>query len=274
MDQISKIEAFARKIRFEAVRMIYEAKDGHPGPALSIADIVAALYCYGLNVRPDDPHWADRDRLVLSKGHACPIVYAALSEMGYFGSPVEHFRLRELGSRFQGHPVMQKTPGIDMTSGSLGNGISIGCGMALAAKCQHRSYHTFVITGDGELCEGVAWEGVMAAAHHQLGNLSVFVDNNHWQSGGSLAQVSGLDDFASKFRAFGWDVLEIDGHEAAQLVAAIDRMKAAEKRPVAVIAHDVKGKGLPFMEDDNSWHKRVPTDDEYAIACQVLGGAK
>ncbi len=272
MKEYKEIEDFARKIRYETVRMIYEAGDGHPGPALSIADIVAALYVYGLNIDPHKPDWPERDRLILSKGHACPVVYAALSEKGYLGDKVEHFHLRELGSAFQGHPVIQKTPGIDMTSGSLGNGIAIGAGMALAAKYKENKSHTFVICGDGELNEGIIWEGVMTAAKHHLNNLSVFVDNNRWQSGGSVSDISGLDNLASRFQSFGWDVMEIDGHNYEQIVNAIDTMKSSPQNPTAVIAHCIKGKGLPYMEDDNEWHKKVPTKEQFEIACKLLGG--
>ncbi|MBE0601352.1 MAG: transketolase [Firmicutes bacterium] len=269
-----QIAAFAAKIRLEAVRMIYEGGDGHPGPALSIADIVAVLYGQVLRVNPAQPDWPDRDRMILSKGHACPILYAALNETGYFGDRIEHFHLRELGSMFQGHPVMQKTPGVDMTSGSLGNGLPIACGMAIAAKIQKKDYRVYVIAGDGEMQEGVGWEAVMTAAHHKLDNLTLFVDNNGWQSGGTLNEVAGIDEFEMKFRAFGWHVISVDGHDHAALLRAVETAKATSVRPTVILCRCVKGKCLSFMENDNAWHKKVPTDAEMALAAEELGGVR
>lgn len=270
--QDTELKQFADRLRFEAVRMVYEGGDGHPGPALSIADIVALLYGEVLRIQPENPQWAGRDRLILSKGHACPVLYAALSEKGYFGAPVEHFQLRALGSRFQGHPVMQKTPGVDMTSGSLGNGLPVGVGMALAAKLQKRDCRIYVITGDGELQEGVAWEGVMAAAHHRLEHLTVFVDNNGWQSGGSLEDVSGITDIGSQFAAFGWEVLHADGHDFGQLRQAVSKARETTGRPTAIICKCVKGKGLPYMENNNEWHKKTPTEEQFLLAQELLTG--
>lgn len=260
----------AKKIRFEAVRMIYEGKDGHPGPALSIADIIAVLYFDAMRLDPRIPDWPDRDRLILSKGHACPIVYAALSEKGYFGNPVEHFNLRALGSRFQGHPVMQKTPGIDMTSGSLGNGIAIGAGMALAGKHAKKDYTVYVVVGDGELQEGIIWEGVNLAAARKLDNMIVFIDRNDWQSGGRVSDTLGSNNPGDRFRAFGWDVQEIDAHDIGQIRAAIARAKTVKARPSAIVCNAVKGKGLDFMEDDNAWHKGVPSEEQFRKACGVF----
>ena len=261
----------AKKIRFEAVRMVYEGKDGHPGPALSIADIVAVLYYDAMRLDPKNPAWPDRDRLVLSKGHSCPIVYAALSEKGYFGEPVKDFKLRALGSKFQGHPVMNKTPGIDMTSGSLGNGIAIGAGMAVAGKHQNKDFRVFVIVGDGELQEGIIWEGVNFAAARKLDNLIVFIDRNNWQSGGSVPDIIGSNNVAERFRAFNWDVQEIDAHDIGQIRGAIAKAGTVKGKPCAIVCDAVKGKGLDFMEDDNNWHKGVPTDEQYKKACAVLG---
>ena len=209
----TELKSVADHLRFETVKMVYEGGDGHPGPALSIADIIATLYFDEMRIDPSNPNWEDRDRFILSKGHACPIYYAALSEKGYFGEKVENFQLRALGSKFQGHPVMNKTRGVDMISGSLGNGISIGVGMAIAGKYRKKDYNVFVITGDGELQEGVCWEGINAAAAHKLDNLIVFVDRNGWQSGGKVADIIGSNNIKERFKSFSWDAQEIDGHD-------------------------------------------------------------
>lgn len=252
--------------------MIYEAKDGHPGPALSIADIIAVLYFSEMRIDPHKPQWPDRDRLILSKGHACPIVYAALSERGYFGSPVKHFNLRGLGSIFQGHPVMGKTPGIDMTSGSLGNGIALSAGMAAAARHLNKDFNVYVITGDGEMQEGIVWEGVNFAAGQHLGNLIAFIDKNNLQSGGTVADVVGANNLADRLAAFGWHIQEIDGHDLDQIRAALKAARNDKERPSAIVCDTVKGKGCSFMENDNGWHKGVPTDEQYAMAVSELGG--
>lgn len=267
-----ELKKMADKLRLDAVRMVYEAKDGHPGPALSIADIVTTLYFDEMNIRPDDPKWDDRDRFILSKGHSCPIYYAALSEKGYFGEKVRDFKLRQLGSIFQGHPVMNKTLGVDMTSGSLGNGIPIGCGMAIAGKNMNKDYNVFVITGDGELEEGIVWEGINTAASNKLDNLIVFVDKNGWQSGDSVENIIGSNNLKEKFQAFNWDVQEIDGHDIDQIKKSIQVAKSNKGKPSAIICSCIKGKGVSFMENDNSWHKRVPTKEQYEIALKELSG--
>lgn len=270
--ETTTLQQVADQLRLEAVRMVYEGKDGHPGPALSIADIIATLYFDEMRIDPRNPDRADRDRLILSKGHACPILYAALSQKGYFGEPVRDFGLRALGSRFQGHPVMGKTVGVDFTSGSLGNGIAIGAGMAIAGKHLKKDYNVFVIVGDGEAQEGIIWEGVNAAAARKLDNLIVFVDRNNWQSGGAVDATIGANNMKERFEAFCWHTQEIDGHSIDGIKAAIRAAKDAKGRPSAIICNTVKGKGLDFMEDDNSWHKGVPNDEQYAIAVKTLGG--
>jgi transketolase len=249
--------------------MIHLAGDGHPGPALSVLDIVTALYFKAMRVNPAEPQWEERDRFILSKGHACPALYAALARRGFF-SPEVLPSLRRLGSILQGHPDMKKTPGIDSTSGSLGNGISIGLGMALAARVNRRDYYTYVIVGDGEIQEGIVWEAAMAAVHYRAGRLIVFVDHNGQQSGGPVGEVSGLYPVLPKWEAFGWHCQEIDGHDLRAILTAIDRAQAEEARPSCIVARTVKGKGIPFMEADNSWHKRVPTKDELNAALAVL----
>lgn len=270
----AELKQIANRLRFTAVEMIYKGKDGHPGPALSIADIVATLYFDEMRLKPENPEWEDRDRFVLSKGHACPIYYAALSEKGYFGEKVKDFRLRALGSIFQGHPTKQKTPGVDMTSGSLGNGIAIGSGMAIAGKYRNKDYNVFVIVGDGELQEGICWEGINSAAARKLDNLIVFVDKNGWQSGGSVNEVQGSNNIKERFEAFQWHAQEIDGHDIDAIKAAIADAKAAKGQPSVIVCDCVKGKGLSFMENNNAWHKGVPTDSQYELAKKELGGAQ
>ncbi|MDI9418629.1 MAG: transketolase [Bacillota bacterium] len=267
---VSYLEHMARQIRRDIITMIYEAGDGHPGPSLSCADLVTALYFAVMEVDPANPHWPRRDRLILSKGHACPAVYAALARKGYF-DPAELPRLRTLGGMLQGHPDMLKTPGIDFTSGSLGNGISIGLGIALAARINGLEYYTYVITGDGELQEGIIWEAAMAAKHYQVGNLIVFVDYNGIQSGGRIAEISGLEPVIPKFEAFGWHCQEIDGHNFTEILSAVANAKATPAIPSVIVAHTVKGKGISFIENNNAWHKRVPDKAEWEQALQELG---
>lgn len=261
----------ARLLRRDVVDMVYKAKDGHPSPALSIADIVSALFFKVMRIDPQNPKWEDRDRFILSKGHACTVVYAALARKGYF-SREELPGLRSLGSCLQGHPCMRKTPGIDMTSGSLGNGISIGSGMAMAGKYLEKDYYTYVILGDGELQEGIVWEAAMAAVKHKLDNLIVFVDNNGLQSGGKIGDISGLLPIFEKWQAFQWHCQEIDGHSMEEILAAIEKAQQTKGKPSMILAHTVKGKGVPYMEVDNAWHKKVPTEAEWREAMELLGG--
>lgn len=273
--ETKELQKIADHLRFEAVRMVWEGKDGHPGPALSIADIVAALYFDELRVDPSKPDWEDRDRFILSKGHACPILYAALNEKGYFSEKVEHFNLRALKSMFQGHPVSHKTPGVDSTSGSLGNGISIGAGMAIAGKFHNKDYRVYVVVGDGELQEGVCWEGINVAAKYRLDNMVVFVDRNGWQSGGTVEEVIGANNLTERIGSFGWHTIEIDGHDFDQIKAALDEARCVKGKPTAVISSCIKGKGLDYMENDNAWHKGVPTDEQFEQARKQLeGGSK
>lgn len=267
------LQQIAKELRLDVVRMVHHAKDGHPGPALSCADIITALYFSAMRVDPKNSQWEDRDRLILSKGHACPILYAALAKLGFYDSK-EFDGLRHLGCKLQGHPTLQKTPGLDMTSGSLGNGLAIGQGMALAAKHLGKEYYTYVILGDGETQEGVVWEAAMSAKHNNLFNLIAFVDNNGFQSGGSCQEVSTDLSQTEKWRAFGWYVQEIDGHDMEQILKAVENAKAQKDSPSMIVARTVKGKGLDYMENDNSWHKRVPTDEQLRIAEEILGGVK
>ena len=272
--ETASLKKVAQKLRFEAVRMIYEGKDGHPGPALSIADIVAVLFFQEMNLDPKRPDWEDRDRFVLSKGHACPVYYAALNERGHFQPKVEHFQLRQLGSIFQGHPSMHSTPGVDMTSGSLGNGIAVAAGMAAAGRTQGKDFYVYCICGDGELQEGVCWEGANVAAGHKLDHLIVFIDRNGWQSYKSVGETVGHNNPADCFRDFGWHVQEINGHDLQAIHSAVQIAKSVSGAPHCIVCDCVKGKGVSFMENNNAWHKGVPTEEEYAIAFKELGGAQ
>ena len=253
--------------------MIHLSGDGHPAPSLSVVDIIAALYFKIMQVDPKNPQWEDRDRLILSKGHACPALYAALALKGYFSKEL-YSSLRNINSKLQGHPDIKKTPGIDSTAGSLGNGISVGLGMALAGTLMKKSYFTYVIAGDGELNEGVMWEAIIAAKHHKTGRLIVFVDNNEYQSGGKVVNISGIMPVLPKIESFGWHCQEIDGHNMVAILEAIKSAQDVTDSPSAIIAHTVKGKGVPFMEGNNAWHKGAPNKEQYNEAMKALGGLK
>jgi transketolase len=270
-DTTRELQEIARLLRIDTVTTIHKAGDGHPGAALSAADLIAALFFGVMKIDPAHPDWPDRDRFILSKGHACPALYAALARKGYF-SRDELVGLRSLESHLQGHPDMNKTPGIDSTSGSLGNGVSIGLGMVLAGRITGHDYFTYVVTGDGEIQEGIVWEAAMAARKYQAGRLIVFVDNNGIQSGGPVSEVSGLNPILPKWEAFGWHCQEIDGHDFDQILGAVETAKAVADKPSLILAHTIKGQGVPFMIGDNSWHKRVPTPVEYEQAMRALGG--
>jgi transketolase len=266
------LDNISKEIRFDVVDMVYKTKDGHPGPALGIADIVTALYFSEMNIDPGNPDKPDRDRLILSKGHACPVIYATLGRLGFFPRDILP-TLRTCGSILQGHPCMKKTKGIDMTSGSLGNGISIGVGMEIARQRAGGKWYTYVITGDGELNEGVIWEGALAAVQNKCENLIVFIDFNNNQSGGHTDDVSGINPIAEKWRAFRWHVQEIDGHDYDQIFYAIDAAKKEKGYPSVIVAKTTKGKGVSYMEDNNDWHKAVPTKEQWEIAKrELLGG--
>ena len=267
---VAKLIDQARLLRRDVVNTVYLAKDGHPSPALSCADIVAALFFEVLNIDPANPKWAQRDRFVLSKGHACPVLYAALARRGYF-SRDELPGLRSLGSKLQGHPCMRKTVGIDMTSGSLGNGVSIGVGMAIAGKYQKQDYFTYVITGDGELGEGIVWEAAMSASKFAADNLLVIVDNNGVQLDGTVEEIMPMGDIAAKWQAFGWNVIAIDGHCVSAISDAIDLAATVKGKPTVIVAKTVKGKGVSFMEGKSAWHGKPISKDEYVNAMKELG---
>lgn len=270
-ERIRLLEERARQTRRDIVEMVYRTGDGHPSPSMSAADIITTLYFDLLNIDPARPDWEGRDRFVLSKGHACPALYSALARKGYF-PPEELLTLRFMDSHLQGHPYAPKTLGLDATTGSLGNGVSVGLGMALAARIKKLDYRVYVVTGDGELGEGLIWEAAMCAGHQKASNLTVFVDNNNYQSGGTVGDVTGVYPIEDKWRSFGWNTLSIDGHDFSQILEATENAKSVTDRPTAIVAKTVKGKGVSFMIGDNSWHKRVYTAEEYAQAMRELGG--
>ena len=265
---LSETKKFACQIRKDVVTMIHQGGEGHPGPALSVADILAVLYNDFLNIDPKRPKWNERDRFILSKGHACPVLYAALARKGFISTD-EYPTLRRYGSRLQGHPDI-KTPGVDMTSGSLGNGLSIGLGMALASRMQNIDNYVYVVTGDGELQEGVLWEAVNAAAKYRADRLIAFIDNNGMQSGGTVAEVGNMTNIAKRFEAFGWHVQEIDGHDIEAIYKAVIAAQNEKGIPSAIVAHTVKGKGVPFMEHNNAWHKGTPDAAQLKEALRAL----
>ena len=261
----------ARRIRINALKAIHAAKSGHPGGSLSSADILATLYFGELNIDPKNPKMADRDKFVLSKGHAVPALYAALGERGFY-EVNEMMTLRQVGSKFQGHPNMNKVPGIEMSTGSLGQGFSAAVGMAIAGKIDKNPGRVYALTGDGELQEGVVWEAAMQAAHRKLDNLVAIVDLNGLQIDGKVSDVKCVCPVDEKFRSFGWNVISVDGHNFEELTTAFDEAKKCGGVPTAIIAHTHKGKGVSFMEDNAGWHGKAPSDEELAAAIEELGG--
>ena len=261
----------ARRIRINALKAIHAAKSGHPGGSLSSADILATLYFGELNIDPKNQKMADRDKFVLSKGHAVPALYAALGERGFY-EVSEMMTLRQVGSKFQGHPNMNKVPGIEMSTGSLGQGFSAAVGMAIAGKIDKNPGRVYALTGDGELQEGIVWEAAMQAAHRKLDNLVAIVDLNGLQIDGKVSDVKCVCPVDEKFRSFGWSVISVDGHNFEELTTAFDEAKKCGGVPTAIIAHTHKGKGVSFMEDNAGWHGKAPSDEELAAAIEELGG--
>ena len=267
MDQSKKRELAlkAAQVRLNILEAVHAAKSGHPGGSLSIAEVITYLYNEEMKTDPKNPKWADRDRLVLSKGHCAPALYAILAEQGFF--PREELgKLRQVESFLQGHPDMKHTPGVDMTTGSLGLGISAACGMALAAKIDNKDYRTYTILGDGETEEGQVWEAAMFAAHYKLDNLCVIVDWNGLQIDGPIAEVMNPAPHDKKFEAFGFHVISIDAHDFDQIEAALAEARTVKGKPTAIIMTSVKGKGVSFMENQCSWHGSAPNDEQYAQA--------
>lgn len=270
--EISALEARAREFRKTILKIITKAGSGHPGGSLSAIDIITALYFHHMRHDPRNPSWPDRDRFVLSKGHGCPAWYVVLAACGYF-DPRHLFTLREIGSILQGHPDMTRTPGVDMSTGSLGLGFSAAIGMALAGARDGRSYRVYAMLGDGELQEGSIWEGAMFASHYALDNLTSIVDRNGLQQTGRTEERIRLDPLADKWRAFNWDVQEIDGHDMGAVVTAIERAKRVAGRPQAIIARTVKGKGVSFLEGAVGFHGKALTKAELERALAELDGA-
>ncbi len=265
-----RLRAIAARMRRDIVAMLHKAQSGHPGGSLSAVEILTVLYFSQMKADCQDPACPDRDRFIASKGHCAPVLYTTLCEKGFFGRD-ELGRLRQLGCMLQGHPDMKKTPGVDISTGSLGLGLSVGIGMALAARLDGRKYRTYVLLGDGELQEGQVWEAAMAAAKFGLDNLVAIVDNNGVQLDGKVADIMPLGSVKAKFAAFGWEVIEVDGHDTAALDAAFDRARTV-RGPVVVVADTVKGKGVSFMEGKNEWHGKAISDEQYAAAVAELGG--
>ena len=269
MKDLKSLESVAKNIRRSIVSMICEAKSGHPGGSLSIVDILTALYYGEMKIDPTKPKMEGRDRFVLSKGHAAPALYAVLAERGYFPKE-ELMTLRKFGSHLQGHPDMKKVPGVEISTGSLGQGLSVANGMALNAKLFQEEYRVYVIMGDGELQEGQIWEAAMTAAHYKLDNLCAFVDVNNLQIDGSVDVVMGVEPLDKKWEAFGWNVISIDGHNFEEIFSALETAKTCKGKPTLILAKTVKGKGVSFMENVCGFHGTAPTAEEREKALAEL----
>lgn len=269
MDGNAQLKILAAKARLGAIIGTYHAKSGHPGGSLSAADIFTYLYFREMNVNPKNPDMDDRDRFVLSKGHCCPSLYAVLALKGYFDWD-ELKSLRHVGAMLQGHPDMKGTPGIDMSSGSLGQGISAACGMALSAKLDKKDYRVYTVLGDGECEEGQVWEALMFASHNKLDNLVVIVDQNGLQIDGTVEEVAGIEPLDKKFESFGFEVAKIDGHSFDEIADALNKAKNTKGKPFAILMKTVKGKGVSFMENQVGWHGKACNDEEFKIAVKEL----
>jgi len=266
---INELKEKARQIRIEIIKMLTEAGSGHPGGSLSATDILAALYFHAMRIDPKRPDWEERDRLVLSKGHGTPALYAALALAGFF--PKEDLKtLRKLGSPLQGHPDRRRLPGLEASTGSLGQGLSIGIGIAWAAKLNKQNFHAYVIISDGENNEGQTWEAAMFAAHQKIDNVTAILDYNKFQLDGAVREVLDLEPLAGKWESFGWAVKEIDGHDMEEIVKALSWAKSVQDKPAIIIAHTVKGKGVSFMEENNEFHGVAPTKEEAEVALKEL----
>ena len=264
-----QLEITATKVRMGVIEGVYNAKSGHPGGSLSVADVLTYLYFVKMNVDPKNPQMPERDRLVLSKGHTAPALYSVLANRGFF--PVEDLKtLRHIGSKLQGHPVMNKVPGVDMSTGSLGQGISAACGMALSGKLSNDFYKVYAILGDGEIEEGQVWEAAMFAGFRKLDNLCVMVDNNNLQIDGPIDQVCSPYPIDKKFEAFNFHVINADAHDFDAIRAAFKEARETKGMPTCIVFHSIKGKGVSFMENSVDWHGKAPNDEEYAVAMADL----
>ncbi|MBU3142542.1 transketolase [Clostridium sp. CF012] len=268
---VERLKAIAKEVRKNIIAMITESRSGHPGGSLSCVEIITTLYFNEMNISVEKKNDPDRDRFVLSKGHAAPALYSVLAEKGFFDKD-ELIGLRKLGSRLQGHPNMNTVPGVDMSTGSLGQGISAAVGMALAGKLDKKEYRVYSLLGDGELAEGQVWEATMAAAHYKLDNLTVFVDHNGLQIDGKVSEVMGSDPVDAKFAAFGWNTISVDGHDFASIKNAIEEAKKTKGKPTVIICETIKGKGVSFMENEASWHGTAPSKEQCQMAIDEIGG--
>ena len=266
---IKSMEERAKVIRRHVIRMLAKAGSGHPGSSLSTVDLLVALFYNKLKHNPQQPAWPDRDRFVMSKGHGCPALYAVLAEMGYFGID-KLDTLRQFGSMLQGHPCMKTTPGIEISGGSLGQGLSVGLGIALAAKLDKKDYWTYVMLGDGEIEEGQIWEAAMAASHYKADNLCAIIDQNGLQIDGFIHEIMSSHPIPDKWRGFGWHVIEIDGHDYKAILSAYDEAEKIKGRPTVIVAKTIKGKGVSFMENQVDWHGKTPSKEEAERALAEL----
>ena len=265
-----ELEKKAKVVRADIIKMLYEAKSGHPGGSLSATDLMVALYFEKLKHNPEKPDWVDRDRVIFSKGHACPLLYACLAESGYFPTQ-ELATLRKMYSRLQGHPGKNKgLPGIEISTGSLGQGLSAGVGMALGFKLDKMPNRVYVLMGDGELQEGSIWEAAMSAAHYKLDNLCGIVDVNKLQIDGNVSDVMAIEPLTDKWRSFGFNAIEIDGHKIDEILSAYNNASETKGRPSVIIAHTVKGKGVSFMENQAGWHGKAPNKEQMEMALREL----
>lgn len=266
---IEQLRSVAHDIRVDIVESLHCAGSGHPGGSLSAVEILTALYFHQMNVDPEKPDWENRDRFVLSKGHAAPVYYAALAERGYF--PKETLKtLRQIDSPLQGHPDRKKISGVDMSTGSLGQGISAAAGMACFGKLRDKDYRVYAVVGDGEMQEGEVWEALMSAAHYKLSNFTVLLDNNNLQIDGAVDHVMSIYPIREKLEAFGWSVQEVDGHDLVAIIAAMEKAERETEKPTFIICKTVKGKGVSFMENQSGWHGAVISDNDYTIAMGEL----
>lgn len=268
---ISQLQTIANKIRIGIIEEVYAGKSGHPGGALSCADILTVLYFNQMNINPEEPKAQGRDRFVLSKGHASPALYSALAQRGYFNTK-ELITFRGIESRLQGHPDMKHIPGVDMSTGSLGQGLSAANGMALSSKLNKDGFRVYCLLGDGEIEEGQVWEAAMSASHYKLDNLCVIVDNNNLQIDGTIEEVMSSYPIDEKFKSFGFEVIEVDGHQIDQLIEAFEKAKTIKDKPTAIIAKTIKGKGVSYMENQVGWHGKAPNEEEYKQALKELIG--
>ena len=269
---VNELQKYANKIRQVVIKAVYSAKSGHPGGSLSIAEILAVLYFNQMNIDERNPKAKERDRLVLSKGHTSPALYSALALRGFFDvKDLENFR--NIKSNLQGHPDMKNIPGVDASTGSLGQGLSIANGMAISSKMDSEGVRVYCICGDGEIEEGQIWEAAMTSAHYKLDNLCLIIDNNNLQIDGKVSEVMNIYPIDEKFRSFGFEVINVDGHNISELISAFEQAKKTKGKPTVIIANTIKGKGVSFMENQAEWHGKAPNEEQYKQAMKELGGA-